>query len=71
MVTDLLITREILRHVGPDDVLSKLQSHVLSQAGVGRGGGGGGGGVGQGRHLTGLGGDRGSRGLLLGLRETS
>ena len=67
---DLLVGGEILRHVGPDDVLGELQSHVLGQAGVG-GGGGGSGGVGQGSHLTGLrlGGNRRSHGLL-GLRGT-
>ena len=64
-VADLLITGKILRHVGPDDVLGELQSHVLRQAGVGRGGGGGG----QSRHLSVLGGERGSHGLL-GLRGT-
>ena len=45
LLTDLLVTGQILRHVGPDDVLGELQAHVLSQAGVG-GGGGGSGGVG-------------------------
>ena len=63
-----MVGGEVLRHVGPDDVLGELQPHVLGQAGVG-GGGGGSGGVGQGGHLTGLGGNRGSHGLL-GLRGT-
>ena len=40
LLTDLLVTGQILRHVGPDDVLGELQAHVLRQAGVGGGGGG-------------------------------